>query len=73
MNVGALRTVAQICEESRGAVTEPQLRAWVFARRNNGLDRAIIRLGGGRGRIYFDIDAFGEWLESRRESNGSRR
>ena len=73
MNHQRLRTVRQLCDESRGAITQAQLRAWIFNRGQNGLDRTIIRLGGGRGRIYFDIDALCEWLESRRESNGSRR
>ncbi|TKW61121.1 MAG: DNA-binding protein [Blastochloris viridis] len=61
-----LRTIRQLVEEAPGILTASKLRWWVYKADENGLKVALVRIGG---RIYFDTEAFAEWLESMREVN----
>lgn len=59
-----LRTIKQLAEEAKGTgsfLTEGKLRWWVYNSETNGLKVAIVRVGG---RIFFDKEAFNQWLES---------
>ena len=71
-----LRTARQIVEASKKAsggqhlaITEGGLRWLIFRADQNGLDEAIVRVGG---RVLIDVDAFNQWLERGRESAGRR-
>ena len=57
-----LRSVRQLAAECP-AITEGQLRWWIFNAESNGIDMALVRIGG---RIYIDVDAFNRWLERNR-------
>lgn len=70
-----LRTVQQFCQE-HPAFTLGGMRWLLFHRQNNGLDRAIVRVGR---RVLIDVDKFFEWVdaqnphgEDRRRTNGQR-
>ncbi len=58
-----IQRVAKIASDSKGAITEPQLRWWINQAGNNGLNDvgAIIRVGRA---VYIDVDAFDRWLTS---------
>jgi len=58
-NVKNLRTVRQLAAESQGSFTEPALRWLIFKASENGLDRAIVRIGK---RVRVDVEAFNKWL-----------
>lgn len=57
-----LRTVKQIADEAP-FVTVAKLRWWIFHASENGLDAALIKVGG---RLYIDRNAFNDWLEGHR-------
>ena len=59
-----LRSVQQLAASSP-ALTEGQLRWWIFHAEQNGLAMALVRVGG---RVYIDIAAFNAWLEMGRQS-----
>lgn len=59
-----LRTVKQFAAEVPFA-TESKLRWWIFHAETNGLNIALIKIGG---RVYIDINQFNVWLESQRLS-----
>lgn len=61
-----LRTIRQLAEEAPGIFTQSKLRWWVYNAEENGLKVALVRIGG---RIYLDIEALAQWLESMREVN----
>ena len=63
MSYEDLRTVKQIAETNPGVWTEASIRWLIFNARQNGLDTAIVKVGG---RVLIDIHRFNEWLESRR-------
>lgn len=58
-----LRTVRQIAEANPGAWTEASLRWLLFNRNENGLDRAVVKVGR---KILIDIVEFEKWLEEQR-------
>lgn len=57
-----LRTVKQFAAEVPFA-TESKLRWWIFHADTNGLNIALIKIGG---RVYIDRTQFNIWLESQR-------
>ncbi|MDW3206071.1 MAG: DNA-binding protein [Alphaproteobacteria bacterium] len=57
-----LRTVKQLAEEA-SFVTEAKLRWWIFHADSNGLNAALIKVGG---RVYIDRRQFNRWLEGQR-------
>lgn len=57
-----LRTVRQLAAEAP-FVTESKLRWWIFHSDKNGLDQALIKVGG---RVYIDRAEFNRWLEGQR-------
>ena len=59
-----LRTVKQIVENAAPIITEGKMRWWIFNADKNGLGKALIRIDG---RLYIDVDAFNNWLESHRD------
>jgi len=62
MNYGDLRTIQQKVDENPG-ISISTVRWWVFNAKENGLDRAIVKIGG---RVYIDNKRFDEWVESQR-------
>ena len=58
-----LRTIRQTAERNP-AFTEGALRWHVFNSKQNGLDRAIVRVGR---RVLIDELEFSRWLEEKRE------
>lgn len=58
-----IQRIAKIAADSRGAITEPQIRWWLHNSQSNGLAaaNAIIRIGRA---VYIDVDAFDSWLTS---------
>lgn len=44
-------------------MTESKLRWWIFHSDKNGLDQALIKVGG---RVYIDRAEFNRWLEGQR-------
>ncbi len=60
-----LLTVRQFLDRHPWA-TRGHLRALLFDRANNGLDRAVIKVGPRK--LLIDEGAFLEWLEQRREA-----
>lgn len=61
-----LRTVKQLAFEA-SFVTESKLRWWIFNAETNGLNAALVKIGG---RVYIDKNAFNVWLESQRLAPG---
>ena len=59
-----LRTVKQLAAEAP-FVTENKLRWWIFHSETNGLNTALIKIGG---RVYIDRTRFNQWLESHRDA-----
>ena len=57
-----LRTIHQLAERNP-AFTEGALRWHVFNSKQNGLDRAIVRVGR---RVLIDECEFSRWLEQKR-------
>ena len=57
-----LRTVKQMASEAV-FLTESKLRWWIFHAETNGLDAALIKVGG---RVYIDRRQFNKWLEGQR-------
>lgn len=57
-----LRTVKQLTSEAK-FITEHKLRWWIFHAEQNGLEVALVKIGG---RIYIDLDEFNKWLERQR-------
>jgi hypothetical protein len=57
-----LRSIRQLAKENP-SFTEAQLRWLVFNAGENGLGDVLVKIGR---RVYFEMDAFGTWLESRR-------
>lgn len=62
MKLENLMTIKQAAER-HPALTEPMIRWWIFNADRNGLNRAIIRVGG---RIFLDRIVFEEWFEDHR-------
>lgn len=62
MKLEHLMTIKQVAER-HPALTEPMIRWWIFNADRNGLNRAIIRVGG---RIFLDRLVFEEWFEDQR-------
>jgi hypothetical protein len=63
-----LRTVRQFCAEN--PVFSPGGIRWLlFHRRENGLDRAVVRCGR---RIFIDVDRFFAWLDEQNETDQQR-
>lgn len=58
-----LRTVEQLAAESGGAFSQAGLRWKIFNASENGLDRAIVRLGR---RVFIDVDEFNRWIDRQR-------
>lgn len=58
-----LRTIKQLATANPGVWTESSLRWLVFNSKENGLDQAIVKLGG---RVLIDIRQFERWLDSQR-------
>ncbi|TKW61076.1 MAG: DNA-binding protein [Blastochloris viridis] len=58
-----LRTVSQLAKEASPAITASKLRWWLFHAEENGLNHAIVKIGG---RLYIDCDQFNVWLEAQR-------
>lgn len=58
-----LRTLRQLAERNP-AFTEGALRWHVFQAKQNGLDKAIVRVGR---RVLIDELEFNRWLEGKRE------
>jgi hypothetical protein len=58
----ALRTVKRLAAEAPW-VTEAKLRWWIFHAESNGLNAALIKIGG---RVYIDRTEFNRWLEAQR-------
>jgi len=54
-----LLTVKQFCQENP-AFTEGGLRWLLFNRQDNGLDRAVLKVGR---RVLIDVDEFYLWLD----------
>jgi hypothetical protein len=50
--------------------TEAQVRWWLFNRESNGLAKYAVVKRIGR-RIYIDVSAFEEWLESQQAWTGT--
>ncbi len=59
-----LRSIKQIAE-SCPAVTEGQLRWWIFNAETSGIGVALVRVGG---RVYVDVEAFNTWLARGRQA-----
>lgn len=57
-----LRPVRQLAVEAP-FVTENKLRWWIFHAQTNGMQAALIKIGG---RVYIDKTQFNKWLESQR-------
>ena len=57
-----LLTVNQLVMESP-FLTAGKLRWWIFHAETNGMDSAIIKIGG---RVYIDRLVFNRWLEGQR-------
>jgi len=62
MDVKNIRSVQQLAAET--PISESGWRYHLLHRHENGLDAAVVRLGG---RVYLDVERVGEWLETRRE------
>ncbi|MCP4656882.1 MAG: DNA-binding protein [bacterium] len=62
MAVSDLRTVKQVSRE-RPAFTEASLRWLIFNAEQNGLNRALVRIGR---RLLIDLERFDQWLEEHR-------
>ena len=60
-----IQRVAKIAADSKGAITEAQIRWWLNQANDNGLNDAgaIIRIGRA---VYIDVDAFDTWLNSKK-------
>ena len=63
MDYKNLRTVAQIARLAAPIITEGKLRWWIFHASQNGLAKAIVRIGG---RVYLDVEQFNNWLDTQR-------
>lgn len=57
-----LRTVKQVIE-LRPSFTESMLRGLIFRSEENGLDRAIVKIGR---RVHIDLVVFDAWIEAQR-------
>ncbi len=57
-----LVTVTQLAEKSP-AFTEASIRWKIFQAENNGLDRALVKVGR---RVLIDVVEFERWLEGQR-------
>jgi len=62
LSISGLRTVRQV-SEMNPAFSEAGLRWLIFNSEQNGLDRALVKVGS---RIFFDLPEFEQWLEERR-------
>ncbi len=69
MGAEHLRTVTQLAEELP-AFDEPAIRRLIFLAEENGLARAIVRIGR---RVYIDIRGFNQWIEDHRGMPASHR
>jgi hypothetical protein len=67
MKLENLHTVKQTVETTPG-LTEGFLRSLLFKRKENGLDKAVYKIGGV---LYIDLEAFREFLEGFREDRQS--
>ena len=66
MNKRSIMTVEQLCD-AHPAFTPASVRWWLFRREENGLNRAVIRLGR---KLLIDESAFFDWLDDHREAAG---
>ena len=64
MDYKNLRTVKQIVENAYPVITDGKMRFWIFHAEENGLSKAIVRIGG---RVYIDRNVFNAWIESHRD------
>jgi hypothetical protein len=58
------RTVDQIAGDPRNPVKKGTLRRWLHERKHNGLNVAVIKIGGV---LYLDTVEFNGWLERHRQ------
>lgn len=58
MNIEKVFTVKQMADVCP-AITEGQLRWWIFHADKNGFGDVMIKIGG---RVFIDSEAFGSWL-----------
>jgi len=63
INYQNLRTVRQLAQETAPVITIGKLRWWVFHAEENGLNHALVKIGG---RLYIDCEQFNVWLEAQR-------
>ena len=63
INYQNLRTVRQLAQETSPAITIGKLRWWVFHAEENGLNHALVKIGG---RLFIDSEQFNVWLEAQR-------
>ena len=59
-------TLQQIVDSNKYPFTYGQMRYYTEKRDINGLEKAVRKIGK---RIYFRIDLFEEWIESKQESD----
>jgi len=62
-----LRTVKQLAEANPGVWTEASLRWLIYNARQNGLEKALLKVGR---RVLIDVPEFERWLEGQRMSDG---
>jgi hypothetical protein len=67
MNIQNLITVRELANRTK--LSESAWRVHLLHRGDNGLDRAVVRLGK---RIFLDLEEVSKWLEERREAPTSR-
>jgi hypothetical protein len=58
-----LKTLKELARETAPIITLGKLRWWVFHAEMNGLNHALVKIGG---RLYIDCAQFNVWLEAQR-------
>jgi hypothetical protein len=57
----------QLIQNSGGVITQGQLRRWLFHRKDNGLNRAIVQHGR---RLWLNEQKFWEWFSGEEDADG---